>query len=81
MLHHCPAGVGTGQCHIHPQGDGDGHRLLSTVVPDHGDDSYLEFLATAIDSNGYSTTTSFNLPMDEHTIVRRRRACRACRSP
>jgi hypothetical protein len=37
-------------------------------VPDHGDDSYLEFRATAVDSNGYSTTASFNLPMDEHSV-------------
>ena len=38
------------------------------TVPDHGDDMYLEFKATATDSSGFSTTKSFNLPMDEHTI-------------
>jgi glucose/arabinose dehydrogenase len=67
QLHHCPAGVGTGQCHIHPQAGGSG-TTFSVTVPDHGDDMYLEFRATAIDSNGYSTTKSLNLPMDEHSI-------------
>jgi hypothetical protein len=67
VLHHCPAGVATGQCHIHPQDTPTG-TTYNTIVPDHGDDSYLEFVATATDSNGLSTTARFNLPMDEHTI-------------
>src|SRR5262249_20841748 len=54
VLHHCPAGVASGQCHIHPQDTPTG-AIYHTVVPDHGDDSYLEFKATATDANGYST--------------------------
>jgi hypothetical protein len=67
VLHHCPAGVASGQCHIHPQDTPTG-TTYSSVVPDHGDDSYLEFVATATDSNGFSSTAHFNLPMDEHTV-------------
>ena len=60
--------MATGQCHIHPQTGGSG-TTFSVTVPDHGDDMYLEFKATATDSNGFATTKSFNLPMDEHTIA------------
>src|SRR4029453_16758200 len=67
QLHHCPAGVGSGRCHIHPQAGGSG-TTFGVTVPDHGDDMYLEFKATATDSSGFSTTKSFNLPMAEHTI-------------
>ncbi len=67
VLHHCPAGVGSGGCHIHPQDTPTG-SVYTTVVPDHGDDSYLEFRASVVDSNGYSTTAGFNLPMDEHGV-------------
>jgi hypothetical protein len=67
VLHHCPFGVASGQCHIHPQDNPTG-TSYHTTVPDHGDDSYLEFVATATDSNGYWVTKSLNLPMDEHTI-------------
>jgi glucose/arabinose dehydrogenase len=68
VLHHCPLGVETSHCHIHPQGSGVGNTYR-TVVADHGDDSYVEFVATATDSNGYTKTARFNLPMDEHTIT------------
>jgi Glucose / Sorbosone dehydrogenase/PKD domain len=68
VLHHCPAGVASGQCHIHPMGASTGSSL-SMVLPDHGDDSYIEFKATATDGNGLSVTKSFNVPMDEHTIA------------
>ncbi len=67
VLHHCPAGVASGECHIHPQDTPTG-TSYSTVVPDHGDDSYLEFVATATDGHGLSSTAHFNLPMDEHTV-------------
>jgi glucose/arabinose dehydrogenase/PKD repeat protein len=67
VLHHCPAGVASGDCHIHPQDTPTGSSY-STAVPDHGDDSYLEFVATATDGNGLSATAHFNLPMDEHTV-------------
>jgi len=67
VLHHCPTGVASGFCHIHPQDTPTG-TTYTTTVPDHGDDSYLEFIATATDSLGLSTTAHFNLPMDEHTI-------------
>ncbi len=80
ILHHCPLGVETGQCHIHPQGLGTGN-VYQTVVPDHGDDSYLEFVVTARDSNGFSRTASFNLPMDEHTITVERQRARCGHEP
>ena len=68
VLHHCPTGVSSGACHLHPQAEGTG-TTYSMAVPDHGDDMYLEFRATATDHDGFSTTASFNLPMDEHTIA------------
>jgi chitodextrinase len=68
VIHHCPSGVATGQCHIHPLGMSTGSSF-TTVFPDHGDDSYLEFKATATDANGFSVTKTFNLPVDEHTIA------------
>jgi glucose/arabinose dehydrogenase len=67
LVHHCPAGVGVGGCHIHPGAEPTG-TVATAVVPDHGDDMYLEFRATATDSHGLSTTASFNLPVDEHAL-------------
>jgi hypothetical protein len=37
-------------------------------VPDHGDLNYLEFRATATDTDGLTSRASFNLPMDFRTI-------------
>ena len=69
VIHHCPSGISNG-CHIHPstptpQPTG---TWFSMPVPDHGDLSYVEFRATGTDADGLSTTASFNLPMDNHTI-------------
>jgi glucose/arabinose dehydrogenase len=69
FIHHCPPGAGG--CHLHP--DTPSPQPLgsqfSTTVPDHGDNSYLEFRATATDHDGITTTASFSLPMDKHSIV------------
>jgi glucose/arabinose dehydrogenase len=69
VIHHCPSGVNNG-CHIHPstptpQPTGN---TFSMAVPDHGDLSYLEFRVTGTDADGLSSTASFNVPMDNHTI-------------
>ncbi len=69
VIHHCPFGIANG-CHIHPSTPTPtpSGTHFNTVAPDHGDFAYLEFRATATDADGLSTTASFNLPMDNHTI-------------
>ncbi|MDQ3928568.1 MAG: NPCBM/NEW2 domain-containing protein, partial [Chloroflexota bacterium] len=53
LIQHCPSG----QCHSHPlqESQGSGGTF---VVPDHGDESYLEVVLTARDSSGLSGSAS-----------------------
>ncbi len=53
LLHHCPGGA----CHTHPYWSSTG-ASGSFTVPDHGDDSYFEFVLTATDSAGLSATAA-----------------------
>lgn len=52
--HHCPGG----SCHVHTISTQTGVTGGSFAVPDHGDDSYLEFTLTATDRGGASATSS-----------------------
>jgi glucose/arabinose dehydrogenase len=47
--------------HVHP-GDVEEGTEGSYVVPDHADDSFLELVATATDSDGAVTTTRLEVP-------------------
>ena len=69
VIHHCPNGIANG-CHIHPSTPTPtpSGKTYDTIAPDHGDYAYLEFRATATDTEGLSSTASFNLPMDFHSI-------------
>jgi glucose/arabinose dehydrogenase len=69
VIHHCPNGIANG-CHIHPSTPTPTPTgtTYDTIAPDHGDYAYLEFRATATDTDGLSSTDSFNLPMDFHSI-------------
>ena len=55
-LHHCPGGV----CHLHFFQTLTG-ATASFTAPDHGDDSYLEIILTATDSQGLTASVSQNL--------------------
>ena len=69
VIHHCPNGIANG-CHIHPSTPTPTPtgNTYSTIAPDHGDYAYLQFTATATDNDGLTTTASFNLPMDFHSV-------------
>jgi Glucose / Sorbosone dehydrogenase/PKD domain len=69
FIHHCPPIAGG--CHLHPNTPSPQPfgNSFNTIVPDHGDDSYLEFKATATDADSLSTTVSFNLPMSRHALL------------
>src|SRR5581483_9412034 len=56
VIHHCPGG----SCHVHFVQQTAG-PTGTFVVPDHGDDSYLEFVLSATDSAGAIGTTSVAL--------------------
>lgn len=57
LSHHCPGG----SCHVHTIDTQAGVSGGSFVVPDHGDDSYLELALTATDAAGASSTTSVTM--------------------
>jgi len=56
ILHHCPGGV----CHTHYLQQAAGASGTLTV-PDHGDDTYLEFQLTATNSAGVTNTASVSV--------------------
>ncbi len=56
IAHHCPQG----SCHIHFLQQASG-ASGSLVVPDHGDDVYLELQLTATNSAGLSDTQTVNI--------------------
>jgi len=56
LLFHCPGG----SCHTHPLSSNVG-KSGSFMVPDHGDDTYLELTLTATDSGGLTSTTSVTI--------------------
>jgi PKD repeat protein len=67
IQHHCPT---PGNCHLHPGAvsTAPASGTYDTVMPDHGDDSYLEILVTATDSAGAAATKSVTLPTEEHNL-------------
>ena len=67
IIHHCPT---PGNCHLHPGAvtTAPASGSYSVVMPDHGDDSYLEVVATATDSAGASTSKSITLATEEHNL-------------
>jgi glucose/arabinose dehydrogenase len=68
IIHHCPT---PGNCHLHPgaitPAPPTGTPYVVTV-PDHGDDSFLEIVVTATDSQGATSTKSITLPAEEHVL-------------
>ena len=57
IAHHCPQG----SCHSHFLETVDGAASGSVVVPDHGDDVYLELQLTATNSAGLTDTDTVNV--------------------
>ena len=68
IQHHCPT---PGSCHLHPgavtTAPASGPYLA--VMPDHGDDSFLEIVVTARDSAGTVATRSLTIASEEHTLA------------
>ncbi len=67
VLHHCPF---PGSCHLHPGGAAGAPAggSFTCVIDDHGDDTYLEVVVTALDSGGATTTASVVVPARKHTL-------------
>ncbi len=68
VLHHCPF---PGSCHLHPGGASPAPPggAFTCVIEDHGDDTYLEVVVTALDSGGASATASVTVPARERTLA------------
>ncbi|MDQ4142644.1 MAG: hypothetical protein M3198_02700, partial [Actinomycetota bacterium] len=56
LVNHCPGG----SCHQHTLTTGSGTGG-SFTVPDHGDDTHLEIVLTAVDSGGLTGTSSVKI--------------------
>ncbi|HEY1278102.1 MAG TPA: choice-of-anchor D domain-containing protein, partial [Acidimicrobiales bacterium] len=66
VIHHCPV---PGSCHLHPSGAQTGPQGSYTcVIPDHGDDSYLEVIITAVDAGGATATASVAVPARKRSL-------------
>ena len=55
LLFHCP---GTGACHVHP-GEGGTGPEFATDFADHGEDTHLRVVASAVDSAGVTTEVEY----------------------
>ena len=65
-IRHCPFG----DCHEHPSvtttvEDG---QTFSCVIPDHGDDAFLEIIISVTDSDGLRTSQTVELDTDVHDL-------------
>jgi len=64
LLHHCPEGI----CHTHffATGTGSGGTI---TVPDHGDQSYFEFILTASDAGGLTDSDSVSIQPETASVT------------
>jgi glucose/arabinose dehydrogenase/chitodextrinase len=68
IQHHCPT---PGNCHLHPGATttAPASGPYVTVMPDHGDDSFLEIVVRARDSGGTLATKSVTIATEEHNLA------------